>query len=214
MAMTTLYLVRHGQSEWNLAGRLQGQAPGIPLTGLGRAQAESAARELAGVPAAALYSSDLLRARQTAGHIAARLALPVTVDSRLREQGYGPLEGLPTRQLLDEPPYDYADPDARAPGGESVRDVHRRMAAVLADCLERHAGHHVVLVGHGDSLRIGLAWLNGHPADQVPWTAIPNGSVHVVRTDALRGPRSGGPERRPRNTGSGPEVPEDAMPGG
>ena len=190
MAMTTLYLVRHGQSEWNLTGRLQGQAPGIALTALGRAQAESAACELAEVPAAALYSSDLMRARETAGHIAARLALPVTIDARLREQGYGPLEGMPTRRLLDEPPYDYADPDAHAPGGESIRDVHRRMAAVLADCLGRHTGRHVVLVGHGDSLRIGLAWLNGHPADQVPWTAIPNGSVHVFRTDPSGGPRT------------------------
>ncbi|MDI5966612.1 histidine phosphatase family protein [Streptomyces sp. SL13] len=180
--MTTLHLVRHGQSEWNLAGRLQGQAPGIPLTGLGHEQAAAAALSLDGVPAVALYSSDLLRARQTASPVAERLGLPVRVDARLREQGHGQLEGFPTRQLLEAAPYDFADPDAHAPGGESTRDVHRRMAAVLTDCLERHRGRHVVLVGHGDAIRAGLAWLNGHPADRIPWLTVPNGSVHVFRT--------------------------------
>jgi broad specificity phosphatase PhoE len=169
VAVTTLYLVRHGQSEWNALKRLQGQSPGIPLTATGRAQARAAAAELTGCGAEALYSSDLLRAEQTAGPIA---------------RGFGTLEGLPTGRALAEAPYDLLDPDGRAPGGESAREVYDRMAAAVADHAARHRGGTVVLVSHGDALRAALAYVAGLPAEAIPWEPVENGSVRRVEVPA------------------------------
>src|SRR4051794_23005095 len=97
-AALTLLLVRHGQSEWNAAGLMQGQTPHVPLTSLGHRQAAAAADALAALAGAgagpgALLSSDLLRAVQTAEHCAAATGLPVITTAALREQGYGVLEG-------------------------------------------------------------------------------------------------------------------------
>jgi broad specificity phosphatase PhoE len=181
MAVTTLHLVRHGQSEWNVTRRLQGQTEHVPLTPLGRDQALAAARALAGRDIAAVRSSDLLRARQTAGVISAHLRLPAHLDAGLREQRYGTLEGKLSADVLADAPYDFTDPDARAPSGESLRDVHGRVGARLAAYLERYAGRECVLVSHGDAIRIGLAWLEGIGPADVPWRETPNGSITTVR---------------------------------
>jgi broad specificity phosphatase PhoE len=181
VAVTTLHLVRHGQSEWNLSSRLQGQVAHVPLTPLGLEQARTAASALAGRDVAAVHSSDLLRARRTAEVIGAALELPVQVDARLREQSYGTLEGLLTADVLAAAPYDFTDPDARAPSGESIRDVHDRLGRCLASYAERYAGRDCVLVTHGDAIRIGLAALDGFGPGDVPWRETPNGSITTVR---------------------------------
>ena len=181
MAVTTLHLVRHGQSEWNLTGRLQGQVASVPLTPLGREQAGTAARALTGRRIAAVHSSDLLRAEQTAGVIAAALGLPVQPDPELREQSYGSLEGLPSAEVLAAAPYDFTDPDARAPGGESLRQVHHRIGTALGAYAQRYRGRECVLVSHGDTIRVALAWLDGRGPGDVPWRETPNGSVTTVR---------------------------------
>jgi probable phosphoglycerate mutase len=181
VALTTLHLVRHGQSEWNLSRRLQGQVADVPLTVLGLEQARTAAEALAGRDIAAVHSSDLLRARRTAEVIATRLGLPVHLDVGLREQSYGSLEGRPTADVLAAAPYDFTDPDARAPWGESIRDVHERVGRCLATYAQRYEGGECVLVSHGDAIRIGLAWLDGVGAGDVPWRETPNGSVTSVR---------------------------------
>jgi broad specificity phosphatase PhoE len=180
-AVTTLHLVRHGQSEWNLSRRLQGQVAHVPLTPMGMDQARAAARVLAGREIAALHSSDLLRARQTAEVIGTALGRPVHLDQGLREQAYGVLEGRPSADVLAAAPYDFADPDARAPGGESIRDVHDRVGRCLDRYLRRYVGRECVLVSHGDAIRIGLAWLAGRGPADVPWHEAANGSVTTVR---------------------------------
>ena len=179
--MTILHLVRHGQSEWNVSRRLQGQTGHVPLTALGLEQARAAARTLAGRDLAAVHSSDLLRARQTAEVIAAEFGLPVQLDDGLREQAYGTLEGLPSAEALATAAYDFTDPDARAPGGESLREVHERVGGCLVRYAERYAGRECVLVTHGDALRAGLASLAGLSAAHVPWREAPNGSVTTVQ---------------------------------
>lgn len=181
MAVTTLHLVRHGQSEWNVSRRLQGQVADVPLTPLGLEQARTAADTLAGRDIVAVHASDLLRARRTAEVIGAALRLPVHLDPGLREQSYGSLEGLLTADVLAAAPYDFTDPDARAPSGESVRDVHERLGHCLASYAQRYAGRECVLVTHGDAIRIGLAWLDGVGPGDVPWRETPNGSVTTVR---------------------------------
>jgi probable phosphoglycerate mutase len=179
-ATTVLHLVRHGESEWNLAGLLQGQTGHVPLTPAGRCQAQDAARLLAGRDVAAVLSSDLLRARQTATVVAAAVRRPVVLDPRLREQSYGELEGRASADVLAQAPYDFTDADARARGGESLRDVHARMSACLADCVDRYRGQEVVLVSHGDAIRVGLAALAGLGPHEVPWREVGPGSVTTV----------------------------------
>jgi probable phosphoglycerate mutase len=181
MAVTTLHLVRHGQSEWNLTRRLQGQVAHVPLTPLGLEQARTAASALAGRPIAAVHSSDLLRARRTAEAIGAALGLPVRLDPDLREQSYGTLEGLPSADVLAAAPYDFADPEACAPGGESLRDVYDRIGRCLSAYARRYDGGECVLVSHGDAIRAGLAWLDGAGPGNGPWRETPNGSVTTVQ---------------------------------
>jgi broad specificity phosphatase PhoE len=181
VAVTTLHLVRHGQSEWNVSRRLQGQVADVPLTPLGLEQARTAASRLAGRDIAAVHSSDLLRAHRTAEIIGSALRLPVQLDVGLREQSYGTLEGQPTDDVLAAAPYDFTDPDGRAPAGESIRDVHVRLGRRLGWYAQRYAGRECVLVSHGDAIRIGLAWLDGTGPGDVPWRETPNGSVTTVR---------------------------------
>jgi broad specificity phosphatase PhoE len=181
MAVTTFHLVRHGQSEWNLSRRLQGQVAHVPLTALGIEQARTAASALAGRSIAAVHSSDLLRARRTAEVIGTALGLPVRLDPELREQSYGSLEGLPSAEVLATAPYDFTDPEACAPGGESLRDVYDRIGRCLTAYAQRYDGRECVLVSHGDAIRVGLAWLDGVGPGDVPWRETPNGSVTTVR---------------------------------
>jgi broad specificity phosphatase PhoE len=181
MAVTTFHLVRHGQSEWNLSRRLQGQVAHVPLTALGIEQARTAASALAGRHIAAVHSSDLLRARRTAEVIGTALGLPVQLDPELREQSYGSLEGLPSAEVLATAPYDFTDPEACAPGGESLADVYDRIGRCLTAYAQRYDGRECVLVSHGDAIRVGLAWLDGVGPGDVPWRETPNGSVTTVR---------------------------------
>jgi len=175
-----LLLVRHGQSEWNAAGLMQGQTAHVPLTELGHAQAAGAAAELTalaadGVRPGALISSDLRRAVQTAEHCAAALGLPVQQIPALREQGYGVLEGRPSRELWDV--VDWTDVDWSAEGGESLAQLHARVAGFLAALAADPPADVVVLVTHGDTIRAALAVAAGLGPADLPAVTPPNGSV-------------------------------------
>ena len=171
----TLLLVRHGQSEWNAGGLLQGQTPHPPLTALGHDQAAAAAQELAGLRPGALLSSDLLRAVQTAEHCAAATGLPFTTHPELREQGYGVLEGRPSRELWDV--VDWTDPHWSAEGGESLAALHGRVAAFLALLAAAPPADVVALVTHGDTIRAAEAVVAGLGPEALPAVTPPNGSV-------------------------------------
>lgn len=179
--MTTLHLVRHGQCTWNAEGRVLGQTAEVPLTDLGREQARDAGRALAGYGADALVTSDLLRAVQTAEVIGAVLGLDPVLESALREQSLGTLEGRLASDLRAEPtPAGRHVTDVRWGGGESVVDVHARVGGFLARLLAERPGERVVLVSHGDAIRVALAWLAGHGPREVAWTDVPPGSVTSV----------------------------------
>ena len=176
----TVLLVRHGQSEWNAAGLLQGQTPHVPLTELGHRQAAGAAVELAallsgGVVPGALFSSDLLRARQTAEHCAGVLGLPVQETPALREQGYGVLEGRPSRELWDV--VDWTDVDWAADGGESLAQLHARVSGFLTGLAADPPAEVVVLVTHGDTIRAAQAVAAGLGPADLPAVTPHNGSV-------------------------------------
>lgn len=173
----TLLLVRHGQSEWNAAGLMQGQTADVPLTELGHQQAVSAAAELAALGAGpgALISSDLLRAVQTAEHCAAATGLPVSTTPALREQGYGVLEGRPSRELWDL--VDWTDPHWSAEGGESLAQLHARVAGFLDQLRADPPAAVVALVTHGDTIRAVQAVVAGLGPDQLPGVTPHNGTV-------------------------------------
>ena len=187
----TIHLVRHGQSTWNVEGRLQGQIAHPELTPLGRAQAGEAAavvrKRCAGHgPAVRLLSSDLVRAAQTADVIAQRLAVPVELEPALREQGLGRLEGRLTRELTGEPTPEGVDvTEVRWGGGESIEDVHDRLGRLFTRVLPSAEGD-LVLVTHGDTLRVAIAWLLGRSHREVDWDPAPNGSVTTLEVDPAR----------------------------
>ena len=139
--MTTLLLVRHGETDWNAEGRLQGHTD-RPLNDHGRRQAAVLAERLAGEPIAAVYSSDLASARETAAILAERLGLPVVDDPDLRERNWGNWEGL-TGTERDRIEYVGEAQDTHAE--RVIRAVHR--------IAELHPDERIVVVTHGGSLR-------------------------------------------------------------
>ncbi|MDO9495685.1 MAG: histidine phosphatase family protein [Nocardioides sp.] len=181
-----VYLVRHGESEWNVRRLTQGQTKHPRLTAFGREQAAGAAGAIAadlarlGLPADRLVTSDLVRAVETAQIVGERIGLVPELDVRLREQHLGELEGRSYEDSWAQAElHDWSDPELPLAGGESVGQVRRRLAAALA---ELAPGTPTVLVSHGDSIRSALAYLLGQSLTTTPWVAVPNGAV--VRHDS------------------------------
>lgn len=162
--MTILWMIRHGETAWNAEGRVQGQTD-VPLSEVGHAQARAVTGALAGERFAAIYSSDLLRVRQTADPVARALQLPVTPDARLRERHYGMFETLTYAEVKIRFPEDYArfrakelDYDFRS--GESLRGFFERCVACLADIAARHEGDSVLVFTHGGVLEMAYRLAN------------------------------------------------------
>lgn len=147
--MTTLLLVRHGETDWNAEGRLQGHTD-TSLNDYGRRQAAALADELAGDGIDVVYSSDLSRARETAEIVAARLGLPVVLEPDLREKNWGSWEGLTPMQR-----------DAVDYVGESTIEHRERTLRALLAIAERHPGMRVLVVTHGGSMRRVQASVTG-----------------------------------------------------
>ena len=178
-----LHLLRHGQSTWNLEGRLQGQTMAVPLTELGRRQAAGAVTHLSQRPLSAVWISDQLRARQTAKLIAAPHGLDITVTVLLREQALGQLEGrLITALGAGLVPEGAFCTGVVRGGGESLQQVHQRMLR-LCDSLGTQFGDadEVALVSHGDTLRVLLAVLAGRDQHKIGWVPVDNCQV-LTRT--------------------------------
>jgi len=178
-----VYLVRHGQSEWNVLRLTQGQTPHPPLTDLGREQAAAAAyrikADLGGASIARVVSSDLSRAAETAAIVADLIGGEITPDVRLREQDLGDLEGKSYEETwAAAEAHDWSDPALPVAGGESLLDVRARMAAVLEETVD--AAGPVVLVSHGDAIRVGLTAVTGVMPHEAEWVDVPNGAVARV----------------------------------
>lgn len=176
-----LLLVRHGEAEWNRAGRVGGQAPGNPLTARGLAQARAAASGLAGRGASWLLSSDLERAADTAATIGAALGLPVELDVALREQALGSLEGRRASELVaEDAPPGRAVTEVRWGGGESIADVLARQRVLLARLRAERDGTTGILVSHETALQVLLTALAGGGHADVAWTPIRHGEIVVA----------------------------------
>ena len=160
--MTTLLLVRHGETDWNREGRWQGHSD-THLNETGREQARRVAAELDGVDV--IYSSDLARAHETAEIIAGDLGLPVRVDARLRERSFGAWEGLTAEQIeagfREEHLRWLAREGAGPDDAEPFEAFGARVRSFLADVLDAHPDQTVLLVAHGGSIRVIHAFASG-----------------------------------------------------
>jgi uncharacterized phosphatase len=173
--MTLLYLVRHGETDWNLQRRIQGSTD-IPLNITGRKQASNTGRLLARRHWDAVITSPLSRAAETAQIIAAELDLPAPESlPELVERAYGEAEGLDDRQLARRYPA-----NTPVPGRESRDDVARRVLPALMQLAEDRPGQHLVLTTHGGVIRTVLEAVA--PASKVHrGVRITNGSIHSFR---------------------------------
>jgi probable phosphoglycerate mutase len=177
-----LFLARHGETDWNVAGRWQGHAD-VPLNATGQAQALALAERLRGAGIAAVATSDLLRARGTAEIVAGALGVQVAlVDPDLREQRFGRFEGLTPRECEERYPSDWAryaaDPRPGPPGGESRAAVLDRVLGAVHRAAARLPAAALV-VTHGGAMRALLAAIpadRGTPPSAAPGR-IPNGGL-------------------------------------
>jgi broad specificity phosphatase PhoE len=179
-----LHLVRHGQTDWNVEGRFQGQAD-PPLNATGLAQAEALAAALVLDRHQALYTSDLARARQTAAALAERTGLAARLEPRLREVHHGQWDGLLLAEIVGRFPDDWAERErlpetARPPGGETVREVAARVGAALDDIARRHPAGSVLVVSHGLALATALCRARGLPLGRAPELIPPHATLVTV----------------------------------
>ncbi len=191
---THLYLVRHGQSAGNAEGRFGGHGP-TPLSELGREQAEKAAHVLAKEGVRAIYSSDLLRAIQTAEPLAVLLNLPIHKSPAFRERHVGVLEGLTFDESKEKFPSDYyalinRDINHVITGGESYRQLLRRTTAELRDILGRHQRSRIAIFSHTGAICFTMLHLLGaihRGTKTTPWIITSNCGINRFE---FRGPRN------------------------
>jgi len=190
--MTRLILVRHGQSTWNAQGRIQGWAD-PPLDDTGQEQARRLARRLAAEEQdiSALYSSPLLRARQTAEAIGLALGLTVQTDDRLKENDVGLLAGLTGDEVERQFPEWIAARRANVewmvpPGGEDRDTFLERAVAVMGDIVTHHPDQSVAVVSHGGTLGVYLAHLLEMPIHRTLPFQFDNTSLSIVKVGERR----------------------------
>lgn len=187
---TTLILVRHGETQWNAEGRVQGHTDS-PLTARGRAEAQRLAERLAGMQVAAIYSSDVGRARETAEFIAAPHGLTVRVREALRERCYGALEGKTMEEAAREDSGWLegwrADRLRLAPPqGETQPEMSQRVMTALREIAAADIGSKVVVSTHGGPIKSVVFAILDIPLSSWDRTWIPNGSLTVVRSTPER----------------------------
>lgn len=184
---TRILLIRHGETEWNRSQRIQGQED-IALNETGLAQAQRLAQALATEPIAAIYASDLDRARATARAIAETTGAELRTEVNLRERHYGAFQGLTYEEIERQWPQQAQAWRTREPafaprGGESLLDLHARVLPALDTLARQHTGEQIVLVTHGgvidvlyraatrQDLRVHRTWELGNTAiNRLLWT--------------------------------------------
>ena len=167
--MTTIFLARHGETDWNAQDRWQGHAD-TPLNARGREQARELAARLADVPFGAVYSSDLRRAQETAEIVVDGRDLAIQIEPDLREIDVGSWQGLTNAEIRERyPGEERAD-------GETIDAFRDRVLAAIASIGRRHDGVDVLVVAHGGCARTIQRHLLGEPLP-----TLENCGVYVFR---------------------------------
>lgn len=181
---TRLCLVRHGETEWNAARRLQGQID-IELNATGVRQAEAAGRWLRGEDIAAVYASDLKRAWATAHAIGRALGVALRAVPEMRERCYGIFEGLTYDEAKARHPAAYAAFEQRHVDyafetGESLRQMFARVTGCLQAIAAAHPGRNIVIVVHGGVLDIVNRFVRGNSLETPRDFLIPNAGLNWI----------------------------------
>ena len=186
--MTKLIIVRHAQSESNLA-HFYAAATNVNLSDLGRAQAEETAKYLKDTHIDIAYSSDLVRVVQTAKPIVRGRNIPFILTSGLREINGGGFEGKTYEEIEAQYPYErhmwYDDIlNCYCPNGESMYDVFARVSVAFEEIIEQNRGKNILIATHACVIRVMMTRFFGKPfieLDSVPWA--PNASVTEIDVD-------------------------------
>ncbi len=188
--MISLLLIRHGQTDWNIAGRWQGHTD-IPLNETGLAQSRLLARRLSKWPVKAIYSSDLSRAAGTADLIAQPLNLQPRYLEALRERNGGLFQGLTTEEIHEKYPEDLAlfrETGTSPRVGESNLDVAQRLLRAFERIIPDHEGEMVAIVSHGGALASIVAYYLGFPlGERARLSLRANTGLSIIEIDG-RGP--------------------------
>jgi alpha-ribazole phosphatase/probable phosphoglycerate mutase len=182
--MGKLYIVRHGETEWNSQGRVQGHTD-IPLSEAGRQQAQYTAERLKNVNFDIAYSSDLSRTSETAEIILGKRNIQVNTLTSLREYNKGVFEGLTVEEYSQRYPDQYDaslinDLDFAPESGESIRDVSERMSEFGTFVKSQHLNDDVLIVGHGGALRSLVADLLSLPIETAWKLVTGNCSLTII----------------------------------
>lgn len=153
---TRIVAIRHGETDWNVGARIQGHTD-IGLNATGRWQARRTAQALADERFAAVYTSDLARAADTAAALADAVGAELLRHPPLRERAFGVFEGLPFAELEQRWPAEVQrwrrrDPDFGPEGGETLRDFYDRAVGAVLELAARHPGEQIAVVTHGGVL--------------------------------------------------------------
>ncbi len=181
--ITTVYLVRHGVTEWNVARRIAGRLPGIALSADGRREAAAVASRLAALPIRAVAASPLERAHETAAAIARAHGLAVAEDASLTEREYVRWQGLFSAEIRARDP-DAVDAVARGddvPGIEPVGAMAERMWDGMERLVGGHPGGALVIVSHADPIRALIARIIGMPPARLRAIEIGTASLSRLR---------------------------------
>ncbi len=165
--MTTFLLIRHGHTAF-VGNAVAGRQQGIALNDVGLREAERLVSRLSSTPIHAIYSSPLLRARQTAEPLSQARGLPLVERERLAEIDFGTWTGQKFSDLendLDWKRYNLLRSGSRCPGGESILDVQVRMVTELEELRSLHPDQTVALFSHGELIRSTVVHLAGIPMD-------------------------------------------------
>ncbi len=189
MANTQIDILRHGLPEGG--HRYRGDGLDDPLSDIGWRQMWAAVGD--DTPWDAVVSSPMARCHPFAEQIAQRGGLPLTVDKRLREVGFGAWEGKTGDQIRAADPLAmqrfYADPEtARPAGAEPLSAFRQRVAAALEEVFLQYAGRHVLIVSHAGVMRATISWLMGAPLKNLYRMDIPNAAILRLRSDKERPP--------------------------
>lgn len=182
-----IYIIRHGETNWNVEGKIQGQT-NSSLTQKGIDQARLTAEKLKTVSFTSLYSSDLERARNTAEFLAAyHPQLQIIVDIRLRERKFGYLEGIGHEEFKTNYSDIYEkfrsnDPAYRIPEGESKNDLAKRATAFFNDLVKKHTNDDTILVvTHGGIINMFMRYILGIPYGSERKFSLRNAAVNIVQ---------------------------------
>ena len=179
---TIVFVVRHGETEWNLIGKQQGHLDS-PLTETGVRQARRLADGLVGRGIDSIFASDLGRAAETAKIISSKLRISIKTDLRLRERHLGLMQGLTKDEFKKTHPSEWVafssgDPDYRFPGGESARERFERNVACIEELARNNDGRTILVVAHGGVLYSIFHHATGIPLSEPRMFSLMNAAIN------------------------------------